>query len=338
MFSQNEEIITFKGNIPNPNDSDYSSFTVLDIRNDIKLGSLFYGKEGKIKNFKFENSLKTDLENWYIKSNYKGKEGELIMVVDKFKIGSIEKLSNPNLGLIQFSVQSFLKKDDSYRFLYKKDTVFIFDKNNSSNAIKKGINHIFSKYFEKTYQSKAVGDPLNEENIKNYKDYIKSKYSLFSTNKLKDGLYLDYQSFLKQQPNEVNFKIVINEHAGQFINANVEKNGRKRDIPSEKIYAYVENGIAYKTIYFDKRELKKDELGFYIIAKPSEISNQKTHGGLGYSSYLGLTGFLIDIAVNDSSKTKSDKESKIYLDPLIGNFDIYDSSVEGLSNLKIIDP
>ncbi|MEG0928235.1 hypothetical protein [Chryseobacterium sp.] len=315
-FAQKKEIIKLKGNIPNNGDREYSALHVIDQRIDKTIGILPFDDHKETREVVFENSPNDDLGNWYRKSNYKGGKQELILVLKALKLSVNETGNTKNLGTIDFSVQAFAKEGEQYHFLYKKDTVFAFSNKDVSDVMVKNIHHIFSGFLLLTYNKKPYADILTLDEASDYEGYIKNNYEIFRTETLKEGIYLDHISFFKQIPEDGDFVLEKNGHSGGVVRAIAEKDGKKKRISASKMFAYVENGKAYKKVSERFLELNRNKKGFYLLSKPADIFSTNASPFM----MMGLAGVLIQSITTE--RINNDAVKEIYIDPLTGEYDI----------------
>lgn len=315
-FAQEKEVIRLKGSIPNNGDGDYNSLIVIDKRADKTIGFLPFGDNRAMKEVSFENSSEKDLSEWYRKSNLKGGKQELILVIEDLKLTVKEMESKNNMGKLDFSFQSFVKEDDSYRFLFKKDTVFWFQHKDVSNKMAKNLPYLFAAYLDKTYKMKPQGENLSLENINDYANYVRA-YPAF-TNDLKDGIYLNHNAFFRQIPEEGNFAIEKNT-GGEISRAIKTENGKKIKINASKIVFFVENGKAYRNTYSGFYEVKKNGKGFYIETKPQNLF--PANYNVNYGMMFGLIGGIADALLQQKRMLGMDMVQEVYIDPMTGEYD-----------------
>jgi len=319
-FAQNKEFIKLKGDIPNNGEGDYNSLIVIDKRINKSIGFLPFGENREMKEVSFPKSAEEDLVGWYQKSNLKGGKQDLFLVLHNLDLSVKETEERRNIGRINFSVQSFVKEGDKYKFLYKKDTVFMFSHRDVSDVMVKNIHHLFSLYFDRTYKAKPVNYILSIDEVSDYKSYVRN-FPVFKNEVFKDGIYLDYNSFFRQTPEEGNYVIERFEE-GKPYRAVKNENGKKKKIPLHKAYVFVENGKAYKNTFSGFQEVFKNEKGVFLLTKPDSLFPPQYDLKLGLM--FGLAGAVAD-AIMYSPKSGSKKTvQEIYIDPMTGQYDFVD--------------
>ena len=315
-FAQNKEFIKLKGDIPNNGEGDYNSLIVIDKREDKTIGILPFEDNKEMKEVSFQNSAAEDLTNWYRKSNLKGGKQELVLVLNELRLSVKETNERRNIGTMTFSVQSFVKEGDKYQFLYKKDTIFMFSHRDVADIMVKNLHHIFSLYFDKTYKSKPVNYDLTISEISDYQNYV-NNYPAFKNEVLKEGIYLDYNSFFRQTPEE-NYTLERFED-GKLDRAIKIENGKKKRIPSHKIFIYVENGKAFKNTFSGFHEVNKNDKGFYLFIKPDML--YPSDYNINFGMMFGLVGGIIDAIMFNPNKIDMKTVREVYIDPMTGNYD-----------------
>lgn len=316
-FAQDKEFIKLKGNIPNNGEGDYNTLQVIDNRKDKTIGILPFGEDKLMKEVSFQNGIAEDLTDWYRKSNLKGGKQDLVFVINDLRFSVKETGEKKNIGTMNFSLQSFVKDGDTYRFLYKKDTVFRFSHKDVSDIMVKNLHHILSLYFEKTFKAKPLKYDLNPTDVSDYQNYV-NHFLAFTDEQLKDGIYLDYNSFFRQLPEEGNY-ILERFEGGTLDRAVKTENGKKKKIPSHKIFIYVENGEAYKNTFSGFQKLHKKENGFYIRTKPETLFPPQYNLKLGMM--FGLVGGIADALMEKPKPQSIYLEQEICIDPMTGEYD-----------------
>lgn len=320
-FGQNKEIIKLKGSIPNNGETEYKALAVIDQRQDKTIGILPFGEDKEMREVAFETSPNDDLGNWFRKSNLKGGKKELILVLNELRLSVKESNDKKKLGIMRFSAQTFSKEGDQYQFLYKKDTVFLFSHQDVSDIMVKNIHHVFSGLLTLTYHKQPQNEILSLNEVSDYEGYIKNTRDIFKNETLKDGIYLDYISFFKQTPEEGSV-LEKNEFMGTVTRGTIEKNGKTKKLPTHKIFAYVENGKAYKILNDKLADLNRNEKGFYLVASPKDVFRKGINPAF---AMFGIAGVLVGAVATEVFSNDTMKE--IYLDPLTGEYDISDENL-----------
>jgi len=326
-FSQGREIIKERGNLSNPKGNIYKSLEVIDQREDKKIGEMPFGDNKEVKEVVFPTTVNNFLSQWYTDSNHKGGKHEMVLVLKRLKTALGENVGKETEADIDFSAQTFLKEGDNYRFLYKKDTVYSFKNKNISDVIVKNIPVIIAMFMKKTYTMKPAENSVTMNDLADYESYVKNNSEAYKNGPLKDGVYLNHVSFMNQTPENGNYILEKNEK-GHVLRAVKDENGKKDKISANEMFAYVENGKAYKKTYSGFLELNKNEKGFYIVSNrgfilPVRNSAVFVSVGGGGGMYGGLAVGLVGIFERGLRQNKERKGEmfEIYIDPLTGEYD-----------------
>ncbi|MFL9834005.1 hypothetical protein [Chryseobacterium terrae] len=322
LFSQAKEAIRFRGNITRFDDVTYKGFKVLDQREDKSIGVIPFGENKEMKEVVFPTTPDNDFKVWFDKGNSLSGKNELVLILKRLKLSTGETDGKKTQGKMDFSTQLFQKEGDKYKFLYKKDTVFSFQDKEVSELMVKNIPTIFSVFIKKAYTLEPIQNAVTFNDISDYETYTKSNYEAFKSEQLKDGIYLDFTSFFNQIPVLGGYTLEKNDK-GEVTKAIKIENGKKEKIAAYKMFAYVENGKAYKKTMSGFIELNKNENGFYIIANRGHIFPAQYSSTYGMFGLIGAVAGTIDQAAKQKKMKKEDKE-EIYIDPLTGEYDFQD--------------
>ncbi|GAA4164203.1 hypothetical protein GCM10022217_34410 [Chryseobacterium ginsenosidimutans] len=327
-FSQNQEIIKERGNLSNPKGNIYKSLEVIDQREDKKIGEMTFGDAKEMKEVVFPTTVNNFLSQWYTDSNHKGGKNEMVLVLKHLKTYIGETVGKETEGEIEFSAQTFLKEGDTYKFLYKKDTVYSFRSKNISDVMMKNIPVVFAMFLKKTYTLKPKENAVTIDALTDYESYVRNNSEAYKNQALKDGVYLNHNAFMNQTPEQGNYVLEKNGK-GAVLRAIKEENGKKDKISTNEMFAYVENGKAYRKTYSGFLELNKNDKGFYLISNrgyllPAQNSTVFVNvGGTNGGMYGGVAVGLVGILERGLRQNKMKKEEKfpIYIDPLTGEYD-----------------
>lgn len=325
-FAQNKEVIKFRGNITNNSEgSAYKFLTVLDQREDKSIGILPFGETKEMKEVVFPTTPSNDFGSWYTKSNYQGGGFEFILILKRLKLSVGETVGKNAEGKIDFSAQTFLKDGDQYHFLYKKDTVFSFSNKEVSEFMVKNVPAIYSIFIKKSYEIKPTEKSVSFADLKDYETFAKNNYEVFKGDQLKDGIYLDHQSFFNQVPEQGSYVLERNDK-GEVTKAIKDENGKKSKISAFKMFIYVENGKAYKKTMSGFIELNRNDKGFYIISNKGLLFPVQSNSTYGMFGLIGGIAGAIEENSRQKKMQKQDKE-EVYIDSLTGEYDFQDYEI-----------
>lgn len=315
-FAQKTEIIDLSKSIKDENNS-IKTFIVIDQRENKDIGSVMYHKD-EVR-VVFENDAVKDIKNWFYKDNpVRGKE-EFVLLLENIHV-SEDKKEKSSIGKLNLRASTFIKKDDGYHFVYRKDTVATISSRTTpylAQSLSKKITLALTDLMRKSYQKTPWEYNLSEGELKDYENVLKGKLDILKTNDLKDGVYKDHYSFFTDRP-EPGFGIETN-NKGVVTKA---VNGKDKKA-IRHFYAFVHKGIPFKTIPVGYVEIFRDDKGLLIEVKKSELfpenaSNGAMIGGMAGGLIGGIIGAAIDAGVRN--KRKGIPGAEVYLDPLTGNY------------------
>ncbi|WP_131329538.1 hypothetical protein [Chryseobacterium piperi] len=325
-FGQGKEPIKFKGNIWNSGKETYKTLTVIDQREDKHIGILPFGNKKEMKEVVFLTTPGNDLKNWYTRDNNEGGKNELVLVLKKLKLSVGETVGKNTEGSIDFSAQTFSKDGSQYHFLYKKDTVLTLSHKDVSELMVKNVSAVFASLLTKTHFAKPTESAVSIDELSDYESYVKNSYEAYKNDSLKDGIYLDHASFFNQTPEPGNYILEKNDK-GEVTKAVKEENGKKNKISTYKMFAYVENGKAYKKTFSGFLDLNKNEKGFYVMSNRGYLFPAPSSSSLGMFGLIGGVADAIQQGAKQSKMKRGDK-TEIYIDSLTGEYDFQEINLE----------
>lgn len=320
-FSQKTQEFKFYSNLKDQT-GQIKSLTVVDAREDSDLGSVKFKKFDY--HFEFsKGSLKQEFEENFQKSNSKEKGSRnLVLYVEQFKVFS-EAREKGDLDKAALKFTMFENKYGKYFFVNRLEDVVVinFEKyDNTPRGFAMNLDDILSDMVKESFKKTPSDLSVPIDEVAN-DELVKKQIPAFSASFV-DGVYPDADSFLSQKP-LVGYQLVKNKD-GEVLRA---KKGEER-IGSQKMYAYAENGKAYKSTPFGFTEIFKDEYGLYIQSKrailfPVYETNTAVVvgaavGGIAGGLVAGVISGLISAKKID--KTKKVNPDQVYLDFLSGDY------------------
>lgn len=312
------EIINLSKSIKDSRNS-IKTFTVIDQRPNKEIGSVMYHK--KQVNITFEKDAVTDIKEWFYKNNRERGKDDLVLLLENIEI-SEEKKERNSIGKLSLKASTFIKKEDGYHFVYRKDTVVAVSSRTTpylAQSLAKRITSGLTELLKSSYKFVSWGYAIPENELGNYESLIKNNLELYKNNELKDGAYKDFYSFFNQSP-ESGYTLVTDDKG----NVTKAVNGSEK-IPLRQMYAYIFNGEAYKITPVGPIKIEKNDNGYFIVASRAELFPQYTSSGVMIGTMAGgLVGGIV-VAVIDASIKKNRKANNpelpsVYLDPFTGNY------------------
>jgi len=302
-----------------------STLSVLDLRKDKEVGQLVY--KGDTYTFSFDNgSAKEDIERWFSKQNKKTGGRELILLIQDLNVYNtfVEKT---NYCKLRINIATFLKKDSSYYTLRRYEDVLELNPKEASGiptTLSKGIEKIIQNVISKSFKEEPSPIGLTEIQLTDYYKILMNNKSAFSASTPKNGVYPDEDSFFDQKP--LRYRLVRNDK-NEVVKAE-NPNNLTEKLRASKIYAYVENGQAYKNSLEGFVPFNKDENGFYIESNRKLIypdAQGSTYGIVG-ALFGGIIGGVIGGAIEgivanaEYNKAKMAPRQKVYVDFTNGQY------------------
>ncbi|ASW75359.1 hypothetical protein IQ37_10110 [Chryseobacterium piperi] len=316
LFAQKTETIELSKSIKD-NKNSVKKFTVIDQRPNKEVGNVMYHKDQI--NIVFKDNAEKSLTDWFYKNNPEKGKDELVLLLENLEVIE-DKKEKFSIGKLNFRASTFIKKEDGYHFLFRKDTVTSVSSRTTpylAQSLSKKISLIFTDLFKNYYQKTPWEFTVSESELTDYAVLLKEKLDIFKVDKLEDGVYKDYYSFFTHKP-EPGFTLKTNDKG---IVTKAVKGEEKKGI--RHFYAFVHNGIAYKNIPIGYVEIFKNDQGLFIEVKKSELfpetsSNGAMIGGMAGGLIGGIIGAVIDASTQSSRRGNGGSE--VYLDPFTGHY------------------
>lgn len=322
FFGQKKEII--KLNYPLKDFTRTTkSLKVIDLRKEKKLKDIVY--RGKYYSFSFPtDDLSADIENWFEKNNKISSKStnDIVLLIEDLNISNKAR-NNDIFCVLDMKFSTFLKQDQNYFFLKRYDNVISMNTKEVAgipDLIVENTQKVLQKLMFETYKAVPHKTPIPEQDLFNYNQILKNNFPAFANTALKDGIYLDYESFFNQTPIE-NYELIKKE--GEVVKA---MKGEEDWIPRRKIYIYVEKGKPYKNTAIGFLEMKKDDKGFFVEANEGILFPYEVKISVFYYIVGGLPGAVVGAVVEgikaDSKlkKAKNAEKNPIYIDFLNGEY------------------
>ncbi len=320
LTAQKTETINLSKSIKDSKNS-YKSFSVIDQRASQEIGTVQFHKDQV--NIAFENSAAGDIKDWFTKYNKMGSGEQFVLLLEKINI-SEEKKEKFQIGKLEFRASTFIKKEDGYHFLYRKDTVAMVSSRETpymAQSLAKKITLMAADLFKNSYQKAPWEFNLSEDELAGYSSLLKDKLDILKTETLKEGVYKDAYSFFTHAP-EPDFSIQTSDKG---IVTKAVKGEEKK--PIRNFYAFVYNGIPYKVIPVGYAEIFRDEIGLFIEVEKEELFPEPSSAGFiiggGVAGLVGsVVGNLAIVAIEKSAakKRRGMAGTEVSLDPLTGNY------------------
>ncbi|TZF92752.1 hypothetical protein FW781_20385 [Chryseobacterium panacisoli] len=316
LWGQKIETIDFSKSIKD-NKNSIKSLTVIDQRANPEVGMIMYHKD-EVKII-FENNASKDITDWFYKYNPVRGNKDMVLLLESLNI-SEDKKEKYSVGKLELRASTFIKKEDGYHFIDRKDTIATVSSRTTpylAQSLSRKATLILTDLFKESYKGEPWEFSISESDLPNYDSVLKEKLNILNANELKEGVYKDYYSFFTHNP-EPGFTLQANDKG---VVTKAVKGEEKTGI--RHFYAFVHNGIAYKNIPVGYTEIFKDENGVFIeVTKaelfPETVTTGVTIGAAAGGLIGGVIGAVVDVSL--SGKRKNTVGPKVYLDPFTGNY------------------
>ncbi|CAD0222519.1 hypothetical protein [Chryseobacterium sp. JV274] len=316
LLGQKIETIDLSKSIKD-NKNSIKSFTVIDQRANQEVGMVMYHKD-EVKII-FENNAGKDITDWFYKYNPVRGNDDMVLLLERLNI-SEDKKEKYSIGKLELRASTFIKKEDGYHFIDRKDTIATVSSRITpylAQSLSRKATLILTDLFKESYKGEPWEFSVSESDLPSYCSLLKEKLSILNANELKEGVYKDYYSFFIHNP-EPGFTLQANDKG---VVTKAVKGEEKTGI--RHFYAFVYKGIAYKNIPVGYTEIFKDENGVFIEVTKAELFPETTASGVTIGVAAGglvggVIGAVIDVSL--SNKKKNTLGPKVYLDPFTGNY------------------
>ncbi|MCD9856432.1 hypothetical protein LUD75_17045 [Epilithonimonas sp. JDS] len=324
FFAAQKSVKEIKLDVPIRDYYGASTLKVIDERKDSNIGSLVY--KGKTYSFGFPKGTATEnIEDWFSKQNKKKGGRELILLIQDLNVYNSLGV-NTNYCKLKVKLTTFLKQDSKYYALKRYEDILTFNPKEASGiptTLSKGIEKILQHIISKSFKEEPSQIALAENELSGYYNILLEKQNAFAAKSLKNGVYGDFEKFYSQDV--LRYRIVKDEK-GNVVKAENPDNLEEK-LRAPKIFAYVENGIAYHNTLEGFIPLNKNDGGFYIdsnrdLIYPSSGNTFGLVGALFGGIVGGVIGGTIDAIKANSkfNKAKTEKREKVYIDFMNGQY------------------
>ncbi|MHA7608942.1 hypothetical protein ACV0BM_008815 [Elizabethkingia meningoseptica] len=318
FFSQETKLIKLRGSIKDKSGMT-KSLGVIDNRENKVIGTSKdlnpEDNKTKIYTLTLGDNLDKDIAQWFDSSNKVKGTNDLFLQLEEVTVND-ETEFKKQVSKYKVKASVFKKDNGAYYFLSRYEGIGVVNTSiavDTPGEVAASIGYILRDLVNSSYTATPSKIALTDSNIKDYDTIMKSQLAAYKTQNLKDGIYLDHKSFFDQTPEE-GFTVKKNNN-GVIVRA--ERNGTK--ISANKIYAYVENGKAYKNTATEDIEIQKDDKGYFLFTNRGHLILENTN-----STYVmfGLIGGIAGAIETNAKNKKNQKAEKynIYLDPLTGEY------------------
>ncbi|WP_026705287.1 hypothetical protein [Flavobacterium soli] len=188
----------------------------------------------------------------------------LVLQLRDMKFAEITE-SFKETGYFYLRANAYHKKGQTYSEVNSTDLIETVNAMDVTQKNYKNASRIINDFMGKAMSSKASPDrTFTVEQIVNMDKIEKQAIPLYAAEKLTDGIYVGYFGFKDQIPNYTDFKVERNKKGDVRGVKFLDHNGKYSSIGSDRMYAFVENGVPYiATEYGFYKLIKREDDYFY---------------------------------------------------------------------------
>lgn len=195
-----------------------------------------------------------------------------------------------DIGVCVLRMNLYQKDGNDYYFISKLDTIIESTVKTVSDEGALAMTSFIADNLEREHDSLV---PFSLDVIQRIDDFEKDAIPLYVNRTFKDGLYLDYDMFMSQEPDTSKLRVTIKKSELKDVRV-IDKSGKWHKLKPENLYAVVINGTAYiayddkySLVYFDGNDLKFQTTRTTTVVPPG-ISvgvgvGRGFSGGIGFS-------------------------------------------------------
>lgn len=281
----------------------YNKITVIDMRPDTSnYGLIQKGLSNKKAMLISDTPLSQQTENLLAAIiDNSGKSSDLVMIIKRFSFSEMT-LSFSEKGYFNLIASLHAKQGQGYQRIAAIDTSVIISAMDVTNAILKKGSSVFADFIANNLTKVPAGDILTYADMIKDDGADKERMPVYYTDSYIDGVYKNYEAFLKQIPSG---NILVE---GDSISKKTVKSlftdGKFRKVDPTKVYAIVVYGKPYIATKYGYYPLKKANGIFSFIARvPTASSTDMVVASVA----LGLAGSLIASGANNVLEIRIDR-------------------------------
>jgi hypothetical protein len=282
FFAQSKKIIVEELNLPDPvqviSNSNYKKIKLQDIRTDIEdYGIVKKGLSDRKAKIVFSPSFEEQLSKMFEKGidPLSAKDQELL-----FQLRDMNYLETTidmvQYGYFKFRGLLFGGRDNQYQLVKKIDTTLVIFKVDVTKELEKqSLDYIQKSVFEAALENPIDQRMYTSDDIRNYDKIAKARLPLYSSPKLTDGIYKNYNSFSMQTPDKPIDEIHID--LGMITKATyIDDKGKKKNAKDDS-YAIVNQGKAFIFCDGELYPMRRTTDDFYFIVKTDPSPKAEKH-------------------------------------------------------------
>jgi hypothetical protein len=178
----------------------------------------------------------------------------------------------------------------SYQKINSIDTVILIKAMDVTRALFRNGSKVVTGFIAAGLLEKGDGDEsYSFTDIVNIDSLEKRKIKLYNVPGYADGLYLNYESFMKQEPDK-KAEVEMRKEKISSVKA-IDEQGKSEKVKSKDIYAVVTGGKIFIATDYGYYPLRKENDDFYFTGKAKVTA--KSGDVIAASLFFGVIGGLI---------------------------------------------
>lgn len=271
--------------------SRYNTIDFIDSRKDTTtMGIVQLGAFNKKARVITEIPLSTQLDSVILSlTDSTANNGELLFQLRKFKFVEVTG-SFSEKGYCHLKAELYSKKNYQYHKLASIDTLILVKAMDVTKRLLKNTSKTITDFIADNLLKESI-DPncYTYNDVQKIDSIEKSRNKLYNTDTYAEGLYYNYKSFSRQEPDEqISVKMRKDGTISRVKILNTEKN---KKVKPKNIYAIVYKGKPYITTKYGYYPLQKAGDDYMFIGKV-EVSTDPTTVAVA-SMFFGVMGALM---------------------------------------------
>ncbi|MFA6083062.1 hypothetical protein [Mucilaginibacter sp.] len=277
----------------------YNSIKLLDSRADTSLGFVQTGVLNRKAKVVTKQSLAKEVSNIFsslIDTN--AANGEMLLHLRQFSFAELTAGMSES-GYCAFQADLYTQKQDQYQLIGSIDTLFHLRSSiDVTNALLRTGSDTLTGFIQDHLLKQPTGKiALSYSDLLHIDSIEKLSIKVYNTTTYVDGLYLSYNSFKNQTPDQE--IIVTNPYLYPGNVKALNEKGKLKDVKLNKTYAVVYKGSPYIVTQYGFYPLKKENNEFLFTGQAKVSANTGTV--IAASAMFGILGALITNGGDDAT-------------------------------------
>lgn len=283
----------------------YRTIRLMDIREDTSnLGVIQKGAFNKQVKVIPEIPLEQQFQNLVAAANPStAGDGELLLLLREFRFAEITKAMS-EFGYCHFRASLFARSESGYARLQSIDTVVVIRAMDVTKKVLREGSEAIRNFITRELASSVTTDiVVPEDQLLSIDSLEKLRIPLYTSDTYKDGVYYNYASFARQEPDETGVKALFDKK-NRFQGITYQNNkGQDVELKNHFYYAFVYQGKAWISGEFTCYPLEKRGMDFFFTGK---VKNASSADVAAASLFFGIIGGLMASSATAQFELKID--------------------------------